>query len=98
MKSLKLVVVLSTLLAANAFAYQTGVGSSVEVSTLKGTVTQEGQAYSNQQGIEASVSKDGTSVTKQIGTYDNGSSSTSTMKGNLVDTTTTTQAYTFFDH
>ncbi len=97
MKSLKLAVILTTLLAANAFAYQTGTGTSVGVSTLTGTVTQKGEAYSNEQGIQASRSNDGTSITRQIGTYEKGSTSTSTMKGTIVDTTTTTEGYTFFN-
>ena len=97
MKSLKLSIALSVLLSANAFAYQTGVGTSVGVSTLTGTVTQKGEAYNVEQGTQASYSNDGTSITAQIGTYEKGSNSTSTMKGTLVDTTTTTEAYTFFD-
>lgn len=97
MKTLKLAVVLASLVAANAFALTVGTGSSVEVANVTGTITQAGATREVHQGVEVGVAGDATSGMAQVGTYKSVATGTSTFDGSLASTTTTTKGFSFND-
>jgi hypothetical protein len=94
LKHLLLILALAPLAS---YAITTGVGSSVEVSKLTGTVVQTGKTVETHQGIEVSVAKQAGTNIEQIGKYNSSAIGTSSFKGNLVDVTTTTKSFSFFD-
>jgi hypothetical protein len=98
MKTLKLALILTALVAINASAYQVGTGSSVEVQSVKGTVTQVGQTSDVHQGIEVGIAGNNNSGLAELGTYKTKATTSSTMKGTLNDVTTTQQGFSFFNN
>ncbi len=94
MKTLKLALLLTAFVTINASAYQVGTGSSSEVSTLTGTVTQTGSTAENHQGVTTT----NVSGINQVDNYQTSATGTSSFKGNLVDTTTTNDSFSFFNN